>query len=79
MPEHEHAAGQEAANQVRRRDLRREIICMRSDLIRANVYWRSYKGARTGGLRLLYQSEQQFMCILNLYGQAPGLLWVTAS
>jgi len=27
--------------------LRREIVCMRSDLIRANVYWRSYEGART--------------------------------
>jgi hypothetical protein len=27
--------------------LRREIICMRSDLIRANVYWRSYEGVRT--------------------------------
>ena len=27
--------------------LRREIVCMRSDLIRANVYWRSYEGVRT--------------------------------
>jgi LssY C-terminus len=29
------------------RFLRREIICARSDLIRANVYWRSYEGVRT--------------------------------
>jgi hypothetical protein len=28
------------------RALRRQIICLRSDLIRANVYWRSYEGAR---------------------------------
>jgi hypothetical protein len=27
--------------------LRREIICARSDLIRANIYWRSYEGVRT--------------------------------
>jgi hypothetical protein len=27
--------------------LRREIMCARSDLIRANVYWRSYEGVRT--------------------------------
>jgi len=26
--------------------LRREILCARSDLIRANVYWRSYEGVR---------------------------------
>jgi hypothetical protein len=27
--------------------LRREIVCMRSDLIRGNVYWRSYESVRT--------------------------------
>ncbi len=27
--------------------LRREIVCMRSELIRGNPYWRSYEGVRT--------------------------------
>jgi LssY-like putative type I secretion system component LssY len=29
------------------RMLRREILCVRSDLIRDNLYWRTYEGART--------------------------------
>jgi hypothetical protein len=27
--------------------LRRQIICLRSDLIRGNPYWRSWEGMRT--------------------------------
>jgi hypothetical protein len=39
--------------------LRREIVSLRSDLIRANVYWRSYEGARMLITRIVQHRRAQ--------------------